>query len=112
VIPGATQGTLVRVGGQTFRNPWLSERESRDAPVVACFRRGKSATLFIEDHSDMSKKKPAAKQLANPEKPARLNFAEDGEGGDDKKPPFGEKGEDSSEDGGEEMEDGGDEMQP
>ena len=59
-----TSGTLVRVADATFRNPWQAEGYAKGEQVVACFRRGHSAHLFLEDTDSMSVKKnttPAAK---------------------------------------------------
>ena len=44
------------VASATFRNPWLQRRTNSIQPVVACFRRGSSAILLIEDDINMNKK--------------------------------------------------------
>jgi hypothetical protein len=43
------------VASATFYNPWLQRRGDVKQPVVACFRRGSSAILLIEDDINMNK---------------------------------------------------------
>ena len=101
--PERTSGTLVRVADATFCNPWQSDSYTHDDPVVACFRRGHSAHLFLEDIEPMTVKKntKAAPQprkgakFGDYEKETMADEAEDGE----------KMADDESEDG-EMMEDG------
>ncbi len=58
-------GSPVRVADATFRNPYAQKRDETPDGVVACFRRGRSAHLFLEDYEPMSKtKKPGPKKGA------------------------------------------------
>lgn len=69
--------SLVRVADATFRNPWQSEDYVAGEQVVACFRRGHSAHLFIEDTDSMSVKKKTTTAALPTHKAAK--FADDKE---------------------------------
>jgi len=99
-LPIPTSGTLVRVAGATFANPWQSSTYKQGDPVVACFRRGHSAHLFIEDteHMSTTKTKPTAPKGSTK---TSVKFADDYEKKDGEEM-ADEKDEDKSED----MEDG------
>ena len=92
---GAPQHAFRRVANATFDNPWHAEARKAAGPVVACFRRGQSAHILLQDQDD---EPMAAKKIPNtPAKAAKpaAKFADDegkkggddkgGEGGDDKK---------------------------
>lgn len=57
------------VASATFHNPWLQRRTNSTQPVVACFRRGSSAILLIEDDINMNKKNAKPAQFAADEQP-------------------------------------------
>lgn len=73
--PGASPIVSSSVANATFANPWQSEAYVGGDPVVACFRRGQSAHILIQDENPM-----AAKQTNT-----RAFFSDDDYDGDDKK---------------------------
>jgi len=100
-VPERTSGTLVRVADATFSNPWQSDHYTAGDPVVACFRRGHSAHLFLEDTEHMT-----TKTTTKTEQPAAKG-AKFGEYEEEKMADDVEDGEKMAEEDGEEMEDGG-----
>ena len=72
--PEPADDTLESVANATFSNPWQADGYVRGEPVVACFRRGHSAQLFLEDLEPMAVKKTKTTPLP---KAAKFNADED-----------------------------------
>jgi hypothetical protein len=84
----------VGVPGGTFKRGWSMDGRVNDEPMVACFRRGHTAHLLMQDEENLMPK--TAEQIAAEEAEAakRAQFADDDKGGDGDKGDKGDKSED------------------